>query len=153
MSLTAQAEEWHDVKDEMIPFLHQHWEEMEINKDKIPLGFQFDVYDRLAANGVLVVVTLRKEGKVVGYFWGTLLPHIHHKTCLTLMMDLYWVHPSVRGKGLPGVKLLREVEAEAKRRGAQQMFFGSKLHKDSSRLFEFLKMDPVEVYYNKWIGD
>jgi len=58
---------------------------------------------------------------VVGYFWGFLIPHIHHKTCLTLMMDLYWVNPSVRGKGLPGVKLLREVEAEARRRGAQQM--------------------------------
>ena len=109
---------------------------MEINKDKIPLGFQFDVYDRHAEAGTLLVVTLRKEGKVVGYFWGFLIPHIHHKTCLTLMMDLYWVNPSVRGKGLPGVKLLREVEAEARRRGAQQMFFGSKLHKDSSRLFE-----------------
>lgn len=153
MSLTAQAEEWEDVKDEIIPFLRQHWEEMEINKDKIPLDLQFAVYDSHAANKTLLVVTLRQEGKVVGYFWGFLIPHLHHKTCLTLMMDLYWVHPSVRGKGLPGVKLLREVEAEAKRRGAQQMFFGSKLHKDSSRLFEYLKMDPVEVYYNKWIGD
>jgi GNAT superfamily N-acetyltransferase len=68
-------------------------------------------------------------------------------------MDIYWVHPSVRGKGLPGVKLLRKVEAEAKRRGVQRLYFGSKLHKDSSRLFQFMKMDPVEVYYSKWIGD
>jgi hypothetical protein len=27
------------------------------------------------------------------------------------------------------------------------------MHKDASRLFEFLKMEPVEMYYTKWIGD
>lgn len=151
--ITAQAENWADVKDEMLPLLPSHWEELALNKDKVPLAPQFDLYDRHDACGALMIVTLRDAGKLVGYFWGIVAPHLHYKTCLTLTMDIYWVHPSVRGKGLPGVKLLRKVEAEAKRRGVQRLYFGSKLHKDSSRLFQFMKMDPVEVYYSKWIGD
>ena len=67
-------------------------------------------------------------------------------------MDIFWTHPSIRN-GFAGVKLFRLVEKEAKRRGVQRMFFGSKVHKDASKLFEFLKMQATEIYYSKWLGE
>lgn len=150
--ITAQLEPWKTFIEEAQPLLPLHWEELALNKDKVPLDPMYDVYDARNAVGQVMVVTLRDAGRLVGYFIGFLAPGLHYKTCFTLTMDIFWTHPDIRG-GFAGVKLFREVEKQAKRRGVHRIFYGSKLHKDSSRLFEFLKFEPVERYYSKWIGD
>lgn len=150
--LTAQAEPFRPFLQEVQDLLPKHWEELALNKDKVPLDPQYDVYAARDAAGQVMVVTLRDAGRLVGYFVGFVAPGLHYQTCLTLTMDIFWTHPDIRG-GFGGVRLFRAVEKEAKRRGVHRMFYGSKLHKDASRLFEFLKMEPVETYYTKWIGD
>jgi len=79
-------------------------------------------------------------------------PGLHYKTCLTLTMDIFWVKPEYRGKSA-GIRLFKTVEAEARRRGVQRMFMGSKLHKDAGWLFEKLDYKPVETYYSKFLGE
>lgn len=150
--ITAQVEPWSEFVKDAVELFPAHWEELALNKDKVPLSVQHDVYLAYEAAGQTLVVTLRQKGRLVGYFVGFVSPALHYSTCLTLQMDIFWTHPDIRGR-LEGVKLFRAVEAEAKRRGVQRIFYGSKLHKDASRLFEYLKMEPVEVYYTKWIGD
>lgn len=150
--LTAQVEPFRPFLLEVQDLLPLHWEELALNKDKVPLDPQYDVYAARDAAGQVMVVTLRDAGRLVGYFIGFVAPGLHYQTCLTLTMDIFWTHPDIRG-GFGGVRLFRAVEKEAKRRGVHRMFYGSKLHKDASRLFEFLKMEPVETYYTKWIGD
>ena len=150
--ITAQVEPWSEFVKDAVELFPAHWEELALNKDKVPLSVQHDVYLAYEAAGQTLVVTLRQKGRLVGYFVGFVSPALHYSTCLTLQMDIFWTHPDIRGR-MEGVKLFRAVEAEAKRRGVQRIFYGSKLHKDASRLFEYLKMQPVEVYYTKWIGD
>lgn len=150
--LTAQVEPFRPFLLEVQDLLSKHWEELALNKDKVPLDPQYDVYAARDDAGQVMVVTLRDAGRLVGYFVGFVAPGLHYQTCLTLTMDIFWTHPDIRG-GFGGVRLFRAVEKEAKRRGVHRMFYGSKLHKDASRLFEFLKMEPVEMYYSKWIGD
>jgi GNAT superfamily N-acetyltransferase len=150
--ITAQVEPWGKFLVDAVELFPAHWQELALNKDKVPLSMRYDVYAASETAGELLVVTLRQDARLVGYFVGFVLPGLHYSTCLTLQMDIFWTHPDIRGR-MEGVKLFRAVEAEAKRRGVQRMFFGSKLHKDASRLFEYLKMQPVEVYYTKWIGD
>lgn len=149
--ITAQVEPFLPFLEEVKPLLPLHWEELAMNKDKVPLAPQWGVYEAMDAAGQIMTVTLRERGRLVGYFVGFVKPGLHYETCLTLTMDIFWTHPDIRG-GLAGVKLFRAVEKEAKRRGVQRMLFGSKLHKDASRLFDFLKMEPIETYYSKWIG-
>lgn len=150
--ITAQVEPYSKCLPELMECYDLHWEELALNKDKVPLDPQYDLYEARDEAGQLLLVTLRETGRLVGYFIGFIAPGFHYKTCLTLTMDIFWTHPDVRG-GFSGVKLFRLVEKEAKRRGVHRMFYGSKMHKDASRLFQFLKMDPVEMYYTKWIGD
>ena len=150
--ITAQVEPYQKCLPELMQCYDLHWEELALNKDKVPLDPQYDLYEARDDAGQLLLVTLRENGRLVGYFIGFIAPGFHYKTCLTLTMDIFWTHPDVRG-GFSGVKLFRLVEKEAKRRGVHRMFYGSKMHKDASRLFEFLKMEPVEIYYSKWIGD
>jgi GNAT superfamily N-acetyltransferase len=150
--ITAQVEPYSKCLPELMECYDLHWEELALNKDKVPLDPQYDLYEARDDAGQLLLVTLRETGRLVGYFIGFIAPGFHYKTCLTLTMDIFWTHPDVRG-GFSGVKLFRLVEKEAKRRGVHRMFYGSKMHKDASRMFEYLKMEPVEIYYTKWIGD
>jgi GNAT superfamily N-acetyltransferase len=150
--ITAQVEPYIKCLPELMQCYDLHWEELALDKDKVPLDPQYDLYEARDNAGQLLLVTLRETGRLVGYFIGFIAPGFHYKTCLTLTMDIFWTHPDVRG-GFSGVKLFRLVEKEAKRRGVHRMFYGSKMHKDASRLFEFLKMEPVEIYYSKWIGE
>lgn len=149
--LTAQVENLTDSLEEMKPLFPIHWEELALNKDRVPLDPQYDVYLARDAAGGILYVTLRQDGKLVGYFVGFIAPGLHYQTCLTLTMDIYWTHPSIRG-GTAAIRLFRTVEKEAKRRGVQRVVYGSKNHKDSSRLFGALGCEPIETYHSKWIG-
>lgn len=150
--LTAQVESLTERLDELKAFFPLHWDELALNKDKVPLDPQYDIYLARDARGEVLFVTLREAGALIGYFVGFVAPGLHYRTCLTLTMDIFFVHPEHR-RGFAGVRLFRCVLAEAKRRGVQRTFFGSKNHKDASVLFERLGMQAVETYYSMWIGD
>lgn len=150
--LSACVEPFPPFLEEVKPLLPLHWDELALNKDKVPLAPQYDEYLLRDSKGMVLVVTLRETGKLVGYFVGFVAPGLHYETCLTLQMDIFFVHPDHRN-GSGGVKLFKAVEREAKRRGVQRMFAGSKIHRDASRLFEALKYEPVETIYSTWLGD
>lgn len=149
--LTAAPEPIAPFLDEVKPLLPRHWEELALNKDEVPLDPQYHVYLERDARGEVMVVTLRSAGALVGYFVGFVAPGLHYATCLTLTLDIFWLAPEHRGQ-MGGVKLFKAVEAEARRRGVQRMFVGSKCHLDASWLFERLGYERVEVYYSKFFG-
>jgi GNAT superfamily N-acetyltransferase len=150
--ITAQVESLHERLAEMQPLFPEHWKELALNQDKIPLDPQYEIYLERDARGEVLLVTLRDLGVLVGYFVGFIAPGLHYQTCLTLTMDIFWVHPDHRGQG-GGLTLFRFVESEAKRRGVKRMFVGSKCHKEASWLFERLGYEKVEVYYSTWLGE
>ena len=65
-------------------------------------------------------------------------------------MDIYYVAPDYRGR-MGGVRLFRAVEKELKRRGIKRIYVGSKLHRDSSRLFVALGYRPIETWFSKLV--
>jgi GNAT superfamily N-acetyltransferase len=138
--------------DSMKPLFPRHWQELALNQDKVPLDPQYDIYLARDARGEVLFVAGRDAGELIAYFVGFVAPGLHYKTCLTLTMDIFWVRPEYRGKSA-GIRLFKTVETEAKRRGVQRMFMGSKLHKDAGWLFDRLGYSPVETYYSKWFGD
>lgn len=152
--ITAQAERASLHMDELKAILPRHWEELALDRDKVPLDPDYAAYAALDLAGKLVFVTLRKDGRLIGYFVGVCAPHLHYRTCLTLTMDIFYLDPEHRD-GSPGaaLRLFREVEREARRRGVQRWIVGSKAHKDAGRLFERLKFAKIETFYSKWLGD
>ena len=150
--LTAQPEPFAPFLEEVKPMLDLHYDELALNRDKVPLSPQYEEYLRRDALGMVVTITLRKDGQLVGYWSGFKAPALHYSTCLTLHMDIFFVHPDYRD-GSAGIKLFKAMEKEAKRQGVQRLFVGSKVHKDASRLFEALKYTKVETTYSAWLGD
>lgn len=151
--ITIQHESFETCLEELKPLLYGHWRELAANQDKVPLSPNFDIYINLEHQEKLIFTTLREDGELKGYFIGFILSSPHYSTCLDCKMDIFYVHPSVRGQGLPGLKLFREVEKELKHRGVQRWYVGSKVKADATALFERLGFEPIEVYHSKWIGD
>lgn len=149
--LSAQVEPFGAALPEMLPHLPQHWEELALDKDSVPLDPCWAVYANREAAGELLLVTLRERGRLIGYSWTFITPGLHYASTLTAIMDIFWIMPEYRGR-LGGRRLFRAVEAELRRRGVKRWFVGSKLHKDSSRLFLALGFQPVELWLSKMLG-
>ena len=149
--ITAQVESFTERLQEFSPLFPLHYEELALNKDKVPLDPNYNIYIEREESGGLLFVTLREAGEAVGYFIGFIAPGLHYQTCLTCTMDIFYVHPDKRGSSA-GFLLFDFVEKELKRRKVDRWFVGSKFHKDASWLFEKLKFEKVEIYYSKWIG-
>lgn len=152
MTITAQIESLTAILPELKPLFPEHYRELALNQDDVPLDPQYDEYLRRDAAGAVMLVTLRDRGELCGYFVGFVAPGLHYQTCLTLTMDIFFVRADHRGK-MGGIILFRAVEKEARRRGVQRMFVGSKCHKDASFLFERLGYREVERYYSMWLGE
>lgn len=150
--ITAQVESFTERLEELKPLFPLHWEELALNRDRVPLDPQYDIYIAREQRGELLLVTLREAGAIVGYFIGFIAPGLHYRTCLTCTMDIFYVHPKHRGR-MGGARLFRAVKQELKRRGVQRWFVGSKCHADASRLFEALGFEKVEVYYSMMLED
>lgn len=150
--LTAQVESLTARLEELKPLFPLHWEELALNKDKVPLDPQYDIYLQRDARGEVTFVTLRDAGELVGYFVGFVAPGLHYRTCLTCIMDIMYLRKDKRG-GRGGLILLNAVKAELKRRGVQRWFVGTKAHMDIGPLFKRMGFEHVETTYSAWIGD
>lgn len=151
--ITAQVESLTQGLEEIKPLLPIHYKELACNQDKVPLDPQYDEYLRKDARGEVTYVTLREDGKLVGYFVFFVTPGLHYRTCLTAVMDIFYVHPDHRGNG-GGVTLLECAEQELKRRGVQRWFVGLKVHiPHAAALFKLKKFTLIEETYSKWIGE
>lgn len=159
--ITASVESLTDGLDEIKPLLPGHWEELALNKDKVPLDPRWEAYLKHDAAGEILYVALRDAGRLVGYFVGFVQPALHYRTCLTLVMDVFWLHPEFRAEdSLTAVEremacmtLFECVKKAAIMRGVKRPFFGSKAHKDASIVFEALGMVETERYYSAWWGE
>lgn len=149
--ITCHVESFIERLPELKELLPQHWEELALNQDKVPLDPQYDIYFEREKRGELLFVCLREGGELVGYFIGFIAPGLHYRTCLTCTMDIFYVRKDKR-TGRAGIKLFKFVQEELKRRGVQRWFVGSKCHADASSLFKYLGFEQVEVYFSKWLG-
>jgi GNAT superfamily N-acetyltransferase len=151
MSLVAAPERLQDRLREWSTLHKEHWEELALDKDRKPLDVDLAFYRQGAEAGTVSFIALRDEGRLVGYFVAFVAPCPHYRV-LTATMDIFYVHPSVRGR-FGGLRLFRAAEREFRRLGVKQWFVGEKLHKPAGRLFRAVGFKPIEIYHSKWIGD
>lgn len=150
--ITVMTESFYEMLTELQDILPLHYEELALNKDKVPLSPQYDIYVQKEMSGELIFMVMRENGLMIGYFIGFIAPGLHYSTCLTCQMDIFYIHPEKRGHRY-GKELFASVEKELRHRGVDRWFVGSKCHLDASWLFESLGFDRVEVYYSKWLGE
>lgn len=149
--ISCHVESFEERLDELKVLLPDHYRELALNQDEVPLDPQYEIYIENEHKGGLLFVALRDAGEMVGYYIGFIAPGLHYKTCLTCITDIFYVRPDKRN-GTVGIKMFRFVEKELKRRGVNRWFTGSKVAHDASALFDYLEFERVEIFYSKWLG-
>lgn len=150
--ITAHAESFMANIDQLKRIIPLHYEELALNRDKVPLAPRWDVYEFQEARGELFFVSLRDAGELSGYFIGFVAPGLHYETCLTCIQDIFYVKPDERGQAA-GKILFDFVESELKRRGVQRLITNSKNHFPAAWMFDRRGYEPIETIHSLWIGD
>ena len=100
-----------DVFDEITPLLERHWEEIALNKEKVKLNPDWDLYSKMNEMGLVRTFIARDNGKLIGYFVVTVHPHMHYKDTIYALNDVIYVDPEYRGSTV-AVRLIKHVEKE-----------------------------------------
>jgi N-acetylglutamate synthase-like GNAT family acetyltransferase len=128
-----------------------HWGEIALDKEKIKLNPDIDTFQLLEDCDHLHIITLRDDGKLVGYHASIVRAHLHYKDSLTAYVDMYFIHPDYR-KGRVGIDLFKYAEKSLSERGCERIYTGTKLHKDMGVLLSRLGHKETERLYVKYIG-
>jgi len=146
--LSAQVESFTAIQPEIATLIAGHYDELALDKELAPLDPDWARYAHLENIGQLCTVSMRAQGRLVGYCIMIVSPELHYQTTLSGKMDVFWIEPEFRGR-MGGVRLFKAMEKELKRRGCKRMFVGSKLHRDSSRLFQAMGYRHIENWFSK----
>lgn len=92
----------------------------------------------MEAKGILHILTVRDDGKMVGYYLAFVFPHVHYYSSgLMAFCDVYYLRPKYR-RGSTGAVLFAEAERTLKEKGVVKAYLSCKVHQDHTELFEAL---------------
>ena len=146
------VEKYHQVSEDIKELIKLHYEEIAVNKDVIPLDPDWDRYKQLDDNGLILTVTARDDGKLIGYAIFFVTSHLHYKSTYYANNDLLYLHPDYR-KGLVGVRLITISEKYLKEKGVTKIMWHIKINKDFSRLLHHLGYVDEDIIVGKIIKD
>lgn len=150
--ITYQEESFYDIlQKDLKPLLDLHWEEIALDKDAIKLNPDFDLYISMEEQKMLSTITVREEGKLIGYQLAILSYNMHYKDSYEALVDIYYIHPDYR-KGRVGIKLFKYCEEVYREKGVNKISTACKLHHDVGSVFLYLKYKETERVFTKLIG-
>ena len=151
--ITAQVESFQNALPELTRLFPQHWSELALFKDRMPLAPQYQEYVWREHAGSLFLTTVRRNGKIVAYYVAQVAPGFHYGTTLTAHMDIMYIVPEAKGLGL-SLPLMRAVRAELRRRRVQVWYSGWKTATPNGmdRLHELFGFQPADTHVALWIG-
>jgi GNAT superfamily N-acetyltransferase len=149
MGLTFQEETFDEFVEDGMDLVIDHWHDVALDKDDIPLDPNWDGYAKIFAAGVGHVMTARTEtGELVGYSVCMMVPHLRYKNVKWAEGDVFFLRHDHR-KGRAGMQLLMAAEKMMKALGAEKLYQKVKLHKDVGKVFEHLGYNAIERVYVK----
>ena len=139
-------------RDDILPLLRQHWEEVALHREGRPLEPDWAKYEAMDAAGRLATITVRKAGVLVGYAVFFIDQHIHYMGTRVAINDVVFLRKDCRG--LAGAKLLMnsEVLLQARFPGRLHILWHIKPHLDWSDVMRRLGYRQEEIVMGKMVG-
>lgn len=107
----------------------------------------------MEAKGILHILAVRDDGKLVGYHMSLIFSHIHyHLAGLMAFTDVYYVRPEYR-RGTTGVVLFTEAERVFRELGVVKAYTSCKVLHDHTELFEHLGWRKSDYCFTKLLKD
>lgn len=112
--------------------LQAHWHELGVHKDEMPLDPDFEFMLKANETNFFMVWAVRDGKTLIGYLAWWVKPHMHYKSTLTAVEDLFMLAPAYR-KGLVGYKMFTTSLEALKARGVKRVMCNSKVHFEEKR--------------------
>lgn len=112
--------------------LIEHWEEVALDREAVPLAPDWAKYQMLERAGVLKSLAAMRAGRFIGYNVFFVQPTIHYSTSLWALNDILYLKPSER-VGMAGARLIREAERRFRDMGVVKVLYHSKLEPPEGR--------------------
>lgn len=151
MTITYQIESWSDYRRDCGHLWREHYDELAANKSRMKMRPDEKAYEALAASGMLSILTLRRDGHMVGYLLSVVRPHLHYADMLCGFEDAYFLTKECR-RGWTGVKMFREWIAVMQDRGVQMLFAMTKPWLDRGLILRRVGFAKTDDMYGMWIG-
>ena len=157
--ITIQRERFAAVMDELPPLLEDHWREVALHQETVPLKPDFKRYVAGCESGRVLTLTARDDGHLIGYSIFLLSVHLHYSTCLVATNDVLFLAKSYRSGTTAGIRLIRESEAEIERecagRGAAsvRVLWHVKPKNDWSPILKRMGYEQEEIIMGKLLGE
>jgi|SRR5579864_809106 len=132
--ITFQVESLASWAKDLEPLAPLHYKELSLDGFK-PL-LKTDKYLEFENMGILNIITARDDGKMIGYYFVAIIPHLHYAEAgLMGFTDMYFLHPEYR-KGTIGIRFIQFVEQVLKGKGAVKIYVSCKVHRDLQPFWE-----------------
>jgi len=153
MDITVQTENLIQNVRELQPLLEEHYKELALFQEAVPLAINWPHYYALAASNSLLFVTARaSDRKLLGYYIAIVSPCPHYFTSPKATHDVMRVAPEARGQGI-GLKLMLKVEEELRAAGILIWYHGRKAVTPTApamdKLVAKLGFLPADLYFGK----
>lgn len=151
-AVTFAVETFRQAFDEAGPLMAKHWEEIARNKALLTLNPDVAKYERIEQNGMLLLVTARCDGNLVGYFLWLLVTHAHYQHVLVAEEDLHYLLPEHR-RGMTGYQFVKAACRIALAKGAKLLIMREKVGHEHPALMARLKFKPTDIVYTYSAGE
>ena len=136
---------------EFPPVFLAHYDEIALDKERMPLHPAWKQYVNLEYAGVLHVLTARDAGRLVGYHFSLVYPHLHYADVLCSFSDMFYLEKGYRAGGWGYIKFFLANEDMLRTLGVKKMFVMTKIHKSMVAVMKRLKYTAIEYINSKWL--
>jgi GNAT superfamily N-acetyltransferase len=129
------------------------FEELSLDRPRIAhIAPDRDRYLDLENRGMLHCVTVRADGRMVGYYISAIATHLHYADAGRMShTDLYYLLPEFRRGGI-GAQMLIFDENTVKERGVVKIYRSTKAHLDNRPLLQALGHRLSDYVLTKYVG-
>lgn len=135
--ITYQREHVLQVLPELKPLLEDHYKELALDQDKIPLDPDWAEYDRLEKLLRYHFYTVRDQGQLIGYYGCIIGGHLHYLSTPHAITDLFWINPAYRKLGI-GREFFENIEFLLRQFSIKKVVCGAKAVANHQKFFESL---------------
>ena len=140
------------LREELEPLLKIHWEEIALNKDKIPLDVDWESYLSLEKTGSLLTITARQNQELIGYAIWFIRKHLHYKQTSWAYNDVIYLKKEHRLIGTGG-QLVRICEQVLTEMGVEKIQWHVKSTMNWTKLLENMGYQTEEYVCGKYVGE
>lgn len=146
MAITFQKELFRKLMWELPPLFIEH--DKEVGEDEGDIDPDWERYCNMELGGQVHVLTIRDDGRLVGYYISVVAPDLHRKYKLNSYSDMFYLRPEYRF-GWTGMRLFTETEKMLNALGVRKSYLVTKVKLPVTIFIKRLKYVLVEKVYAK----